>query len=215
MMKITIQTWVVIFCCGVFIASADEKALQINWDNLIPAHLKSEDLLKDLDEDQLDMVHWVINTLESLPKRGPETKEYYQEIDKAMPALKKAGIDIVAVMEKRKRIRTAMAEELNGKYVRIPGYLLPLEISRNAVTEFLLVPYLGACIHVPPPPPNQIVLVKTASKKGYKNKQLYDPVWVTGVLSIQSMVKDLYLVDGSAEINIGYAMKADQIEPYE
>ena len=46
-------------------------------------------------------------------------------------------------------------------------------------------------------------------------KDLYDPVWVTGVISVQSMVKDLYLVDGSAGIDIGYTMQANQIEPYE
>jgi hypothetical protein len=90
-----------------------------------------------------------------------------------------------------------------------------LEFSREKITEFLLVPYVGACIHVPPPPPNQIVHVKTAEKKGYVMKDMYDPVWITGVISAQSMVKDLYLVDGSAGIDIGYTMKANHIEPYE
>ena len=142
--------------------------------------------------------------LETLPVRGPETEEYYQEIDKAMPTLREAGIDIQAVMAKRNEIRTAVNSDINGQHIRIPGYLLPLEVSGANVTEFLLVPYVGACIHVPPPPPNQIVHVKVIQKKGYKNKNLYDPVWVTGVISAQSMVKDLYLVDGSTGVDIGF-----------
>ena len=88
-------------------------------------------------------------------------------------------------------------------------------MSGVKVTEFLLVPYIGACIHVPPPPPNQIVYVKTTARKSYNSKQLYDPVWVTGIISVQSIVKDLYLVDGSAGVDIGYTMLANLIEPYE
>jgi hypothetical protein len=117
-------------------------------------------------------------------------------------------------MAKRKEIRTAVVEELNGQTVRIPGYLLPLEVSSEKVTEFLLVPYIGACIHVPPPPQNQIVHVNVLQKGGYKNTKLYEPVWVTGQINIQSMNKELYLVDGSTGIDIGYAMQANRVEPY-
>jgi hypothetical protein len=89
-----------------------------------------------------------------------------------------------------------------------------LELSDTKVTEFLLVPYIGACIHVPPRPPNQIVHVRTPKKKGYSSKNLYEPVWVTGGITAKSMVKDLYLSDGSAGVNIGYIMQAKRIEPY-
>ena len=53
-----------------------------------------------------------------------------------------------------------MNPALDGKTIRIPGYVLPLEFSGSKVTEFLLVPWVGACIHTPPPEPNQIVYVK-------------------------------------------------------
>jgi hypothetical protein len=165
-------------------------------------------------EDQQDLVIWILNTFETLPKRGPDTEELYKEVDEAMPDLKKAGVDIVMLMAKYKEIRTSVVEALNGQQVRIPGYFLPLELSDTKVTEFLLVPYIGACIHVPPPPPNQIVHVRTPKKKGYSSKNLYEPVWVTGVITAKSMVKDLYLSDGSAGVNIGYIMQAKRIEPY-
>ncbi|MEM7083023.1 MAG: DUF3299 domain-containing protein [Pseudomonadota bacterium] len=71
--------------------------------------------------------------------------------------------------------------ELNGQSVRIPGYVVPFDFSADALyTEFLLVPYFGACLHTPPPPPNQIVFVK--AEPGALIADLYEPVWVEGVL---------------------------------
>jgi hypothetical protein len=213
-MKKFIQVFIFIGCSLVCFPVLAEKVRQLSWDDLIPAHLLFVDLLANMTEDQQDLVIWVINTLETLPKRGPETEESYKEVDEAMPDLKKAGIDIVKLMAKYKEIRNSVVKALNGQQVRIPGYFLPLELSDTKVTEFLLVPYIGACIHVPPPPPNQIVHVRPLKKKGYSSKSLYEPVWVTGVITAKSMVKDLYLADGSTGVNIGYTMQAKRIEPY-
>ena len=66
---------------------------QLYWDDLVPAHLAAEDPLAHLTPEQQGIAYWVINMLETLPKRGPETEEEYQEVDEAMPILKKAGID--------------------------------------------------------------------------------------------------------------------------
>jgi hypothetical protein len=205
----------IIFALAIFhLPAMAKQARQLSWEDLVPAKLLADDPLAKLTPDQKDMVYWVINMLETLPKRGPDTEEYYKEIDAALPTLKKSGVDIKKVLAKRNEIRTSIVEELNGQLVRIPGYLLPLEISGTKITEFLLVPYVGACIHVPPPPPNQIIYVKATKSDAYNSKKIFEPVWVTGVISAKSMVKDLYLVDGSAGINIGYTMKADHIEPY-
>ena len=66
-----------------------------------------------------------------------------------------------------------------------------------------------------PPPPNQIVHVKLSQEDGLKSGSLFDPVWVTGKIKAKSMVKDLFLIDGSANIDIGYTMQADRVEPYQ
>lgn len=95
--------------------------------------------------------------------------------------------------------------ELDGKQVRLPGFVVPLDFEGTEVSEFLLVPYFGACIHTPPPPANQIVYVKTAGS--YPMEELYTPVWVTGTLNTQAFYNDV----GDA----GYTIKATQIEPYE
>jgi hypothetical protein len=209
-----IQAGIIVTCTLLCLPAIAGPARQLLWDDLIPSQPAVEDPVAKLNEEQKELVYYVISMLENLPKGEPETEQAFEEIDAAMPTLRQSGIDIKKVLAKRQEIRTAIVDELDGRRVRIPGYLLPLDISGAKVTEFLLVPYIGACIHVPPPPPNQIVYVKVAENNGYVQKKMFDPVWVTGVISVKSMVKDLFLVDGSAGINIGYAMRADQIEPY-
>ncbi len=214
-MKKTLPILLIWLVAVMFLPAIAGEVRELGWNDLIPSHVKSKDPLEHLTQKQKDMVYWVINMLESLPERGPETEEYYKEIDEAMPSLKKEGIDIVGIMNQRKKTRTAVDEALNGQDVRMPGYLLPLETTAGKVTEFLLVPYIGACIHVPPPPPNQIVYVKVLQNGGYKNKELYEPVWVTGKMKVKSMMKELFLVDGSAGVDIGYSMQANHIAPYQ
>ena len=213
-MKKYILTSLIAACTLLYLPVLAQQARQLTWDDLIPAHLLAGDPLEKLSPDQKDMVYWVINMLQTLPKRGPQTEEDYKQIDELMPSLRKAGIDIVKVLAKIKEIQTSIVKELDGQLVRMPGYLLPLEVSSAKVTEFLLVPYVGACIHVPPPPPNQIIYVKAAQDNGYESKKIFEPVWVTGVISVKSMSKELYLVDGSSGIDIGYGMQANKIEPY-
>lgn len=96
--------------------------------------------------------------------------------------------------------------ELEGKTVKLPGFALPLESDGKRVSEFLLVPYFGACIHVPPPPSNQTVLV-VASKGTDAVKELFDVVWVTGEMKIERSENEY----GSA----GYTIDASKVEPYE
>lgn len=93
---------------------------------------------------------------------------------------------------------------LNGSRVRLPGFVVPLDNARGQVTEFLLVPYFGACIHTPPPPANQIVHVFPA--KPFKADQMMEAVWVSGVLETTRSDTGL----GSA----GYRMNAEVITPY-
>ena len=94
---------------------------------------------------------------------------------------------------------------LSGVNVRMPGYMLPLATSGSGVTEFILVPYAGACIHVPPPPPNQLVFVTT--ERPWNAQVMFEPVWVTGTLAIDPISTNL--------ADIGYSMEADLIELYE
>ncbi|MAC78841.1 MAG: hypothetical protein CML66_12345 [Rhodobacteraceae bacterium] len=95
--------------------------------------------------------------------------------------------------------------ELDGALVKLPGYIVPLEAGLKGVTMFLLVPYVGACIHVPPPPPNQLVVVETG--KPWPSTDLFDAVWVTGAMRARIRTTDI--------ADAGYSMTADLIEPYD
>lgn len=97
-----------------------------------------------------------------------------------------------------------VTDRYNGKVVRIPGYLVPLDFQGTGVTAALLVPYVGACIHVPPPPPNQLIFLTTEDP--YESQGLFEPVWVTGMFGTASTETQL--------AEVGYALSADLIEPY-
>lgn len=89
--------------------------------------------------------------------------------------------------------------ELDGQYVKLPGYIVPLESDEGGLLdEFLLVPYFGACIHVPPPPPNQIVYVRL--KKPFLLRSMEDPYWITGTMTTKPWSGDFadsdYILDG-------------------
>ncbi len=82
-------------------------------------------------------------------------------------------------------------EAMNGVMVRLPGFIAPLDYSGDFITEFLLVPYFGACIHVPPPPANQTVLVKLPEGQGIKFEDAYYPFWIMGRLTAEGATTDL------------------------
>jgi hypothetical protein len=95
--------------------------------------------------------------------------------------------------------------ELDGQFVKIPGFVVPLEGTATETSEFLLVPYFGACIHVPPPPSNQIVFVKFAEPVPIDN--LYDAVWVTGTLTTERWTGDI--------ASVSYSLSGVTVAPYE
>jgi hypothetical protein len=92
----------------------------------------------------------------------------------------------------------------NGQIVRIPGFIVPIDYKGTGVTAFILVPYVGACVHVPPPPANQLVFVTTSEP--YESDGLFEPVNVIGMFGVSSLTTHL--------AEIGYALSADKIEPY-
>ncbi|MDP3459427.1 MAG: DUF3299 domain-containing protein [Hyphomonas sp.] len=96
-------------------------------------------------------------------------------------------------------------KELNGKKIRIPGYTVPFEYGADAqIKEFLLVPYFGACIHSPPPPPNQTVFIM--ADKPIKMKDLAQAVWIEGTIYTQTQESEL--------ADAAYTIKLTGIEEY-
>jgi hypothetical protein len=96
----------------------------------------------------------------------------------------------------------AYRTDLAGAEVTIQGYLLPLELEGAEVVNFLLVPFVGACIHVPPPPANQLVLVDFP--EGFASTGLWQPIAVTGTLELAGVSTEL--------AEIGYSIKATAVQ---
>lgn len=114
------------------------------------------------------------------------------------------------VLEVQAKLKELLAsspvnEQLEGQNIKLAGYLLPLEYDGMTTSEFLLVPYFGACIHVPPPPANQTIYVK--SKVPIEVEGLYDAVWVSGKLKVEHKV--------SQYADSGYFIESGQIEQYD
>lgn len=96
--------------------------------------------------------------------------------------------------------------EMDGIDARIAGYIVPVEVDAdNRMREFFIVPYFGACIHVPPPPPNQIILARLAEP--IPVTEIYDAYWIEGRLQVEKIE--------NAIARAAYTLEADKVELWE
>ena len=208
-----------IWLVGIAPTTAAELLQQITWKNLVPqVEIYNDPFLELTPEQKLDLV--VVSRTRQLQSDGVDiTPEQTERLNNALKRLEKDHIDIDGLLAlrgeiaaKRKHAMEAVNETLNEQQVRLAGYVLPLEMDGLKITEFLLVPYVGACIHEPVPPANQIVLVKFA--QGIEVDGQFTPVWVQGKMSTEIGTSKLYLMDGNADIPRSYTLEADAIELY-
>ena len=95
--------------------------------------------------------------------------------------------------------------DLNEKEVRIPGFIVPVDFEQQqTITRFLLVPYFGACIHEPPPPPNQTIYAEF--EPGYELDTIWEPFWIEGTIFVSRVEENL--------ATASYTLIADSIEPF-
>ncbi|MFM7003953.1 MAG: DUF3299 domain-containing protein [Limnohabitans sp.] len=142
-------------------------------------------------------------------------EEWYQQMKKEMASygrmafLKDGSEEAEKLMASmRKKLDEApIAPKYVNQKIRMPGFVVPLDAVRNSQREFLLVPYFGACIHTPPPPANQIVLVTPHPKLNLsKTLESMDVIWVEGELKAARTT--------TASGVSGYSLEAVQIYPY-
>jgi hypothetical protein len=145
----------------------------IQWPDLVPPDYRPAEMLKKYRSQ--------VGKLRDNDRRGQELA------DELRAALENAPV----------------VEALNGKTVKLSGFLVTLEGDGTAVSEFLLVPFFGACIHVPPPPSNQIVLVRTGARP-FKIRQSFEQVSVTGRLRTERARNEL--------ASASYVIEATQVE---
>ena len=147
----------------------------LSWENLVPPGYSADEIIGKYAEQT-----------RNLKDDDPRAKKIIAQLQEAW-----ASAPIV--------------ESLNGKIVKLPGYAVPLEGDGKSVSAFLLVPFFGACIHVPPPPSNQIVSVRAGGNVA-KISKVFDVVWVTGRMRTERTRSEL--------ATAGYAIEATKVEPY-
>lgn len=95
--------------------------------------------------------------------------------------------------------------KLDGKLVRVPGFVVPLDDATEEGAEFLLVPYYGACVHTPPPPPNQMAFVQMSGRRSVR-LALFDAIWMEGTLRIKNV--------DSPYGQVGFEIEGLAVKPY-
>lgn len=199
-----------------------DSSREIAWQDLIPqAPVEFDDPFAKLSGEQLMQLAQVarIRRLlenEKIPADGPSAEDEKRSVAE----LSSEGINVDWLLSQRERVtreRMLRAEQvdegLSGKRIRIPGYTLPLALDKDRrITEFLLVPWVGACIHTPPPPPNQMIHVSVPG--GTELRGRYSPVWIEGAIELKPGSYDLFLVDGSMQVKVAYTMVTESISDY-
>ena len=205
----SLQTVLLLFMLGLVhtsaaLAAKDDKEFRtIEWVELIP---------KDDLEALMNPPEWIMNipdgseadTMDKLekPQSSPATI-MAEGSDKDTPKLSEEEL-------KAQRYQAALKsskfkKEFDGAKVKVPGFIVPIESTDDqTVTTFFLVPYFGACIHTPPPPPNQIIYA--TFPKGFKLESLYDAFWLEGTMETSLVTNDI--------ATSTYTIKVANIIPY-
>ena len=155
--------------------AATHSPRTLSWDDLMPPGFVPQNPLDALTQEELA----------KMADGSPEADALYERL-------------------RQYNLSAPLVEELDGQLVSLPGYVVPIEYDEQGVYEFLLVPFIGACIHVPPPPANQIVYVKSAT--GFKISELFEAVEVTGIMTTKPTMSEL--------ADAGYTMEARAVERF-
>ncbi|MEE4238255.1 MAG: DUF3299 domain-containing protein [Anderseniella sp.] len=189
----------------------------ISWHMLAPPAAVIENPFENLTDDQMNALRQILR-FEALAEQSYEVS-FTTQAQALREQLAKDGLDVdglfaarLAIMKKREAAASGVNEDILDKSVRMPGYVLPLEFKDRKVVEFLLVPTVGACIHTPPPPPNQIVHV--SYPEGIEVNGLFTPVWITGTMMAQSSVQKVGYSDGQTDVSVSYTMRPNRVEKY-
>ncbi len=160
-------------------APADDKETayqDVLWDDLVPEGFQPDKILARYQA-----------RIQEANEGSAEERELYKQV---MGEFNNAGAN----------------QALNGKKIRIPGYVAPLDTNGEMVGDFLLVPYYGSCIHSPPPPAHQTVMVNPSIGNSVALEDTYLPVWVTGEITVEKVDTKL--------ATAGYQIKNAKVELY-
>ncbi|MDG1266589.1 MAG: DUF3299 domain-containing protein [Ilumatobacter sp.] len=148
----------------------------VEWDDLIQPGYSSDQILERYRD-----------RLEAAEPGSPELDALYEEMSTEYDG-------------------ASVNPQLDGEDIQLAGFVAPLTFDGDAITEFLLVPYFGACIHVPPPPANQIVKVTLAEGESLSLEESWGAVWVAGKMNVTTTDTDLDTFDGQISVVASYSI---------
>jgi len=209
-------------------AAPAQAAMELTWGDLLPQRTAAvADPFESMTPDQLaDLARaeyiqwWLENDGEAIDGGAVTTEVQQQKLAVLEQKLTDQGFDVdyllaqVELERDRRQSQQGLTNtQLEGETIQLPGYVLPLDPNNpKELKAFLLVPYVGACIHVPAPPPNQIIFVE--APESVKNPGTFSPVKLTGALRQEQRTYDLFRVDGSQPVEVGYSLVLEDMEAY-
>ncbi|MCU9840094.1 DUF3299 domain-containing protein [Ruegeria sp. WL0004] len=202
--------WIALSCVWASLVLPDsafaEPVELARWGALAPATEPYDDPFLEMSYQQKNDLRTI---LDAAGKVGDAELE--QRSQEARARLRDDGYDAdqllaqrLVVMEKRREEATGVTGRFLGREVLVDGYVLPLHAADGRVHSFLLVPWVGACIHTPPPPPNQMIRVDVPD--GLEIDKTFHAIRLRGVLEHQPTVSNLFLVDGQRVVEASYTL---------
>lgn len=198
-------------------AFAASEARVVDWDDLRPPAVSEDNPFDRLTDDQRDVLRQIaLGQLMEARGIAPKTAAAGQHVRELKAKLRTQGLDADALLAQRKviaEVRRDAAESgvpgLDGQNVLLTGYLVPAVPDGNPTTEFLLVPWVGACSHSAPASPNQTVRIHT--QQPLILSKAYQAAQVQGPLQLKKQAYEVYVVDGLQRLHSVYAMEAKAV----
>ena len=200
------------FCLVWGLATSAIAQTPLTWEDLQPATTLPNPYAHLSIEQTYDLS--TLAGLKAWIKENPTSPDSLesQEVRRLEKKFQAQGLDVAALLSQIDQAQAYWQQQAQttnlqwtDKSIQLSGYVLPLTWNQaEHVTEFLLVPYVGACIHVPPPPPNQIVYIQPEQALAVPG--LFTPVVVEGHLRSHPATYDVFQVDGSRPVDVSYAL---------
>ncbi|MDR9825327.1 DUF3299 domain-containing protein [Vibrio sp. FNV 38] len=206
--------------CFVVMLSATTYAHEkISWQELVPSDFPASPAFPTLSSEVRQALSAYITYMNAAQRRDLSENEA-SAFEQSKLQLDKNAVDIEHLIDLRKTIisnelakSVAINEQIAGQEIEIMGFPAPVEMEGVNTTVFILVPTPGACIHIPPPPSNQMILVEFP--QGVEIQDIYQPILVKGQLNQPHALDDKQVetdfADGSMIIEPGYALQASVV----
>jgi hypothetical protein len=213
---------IVLSACAVACLLTSSPALtsdapQLEWSRLVDQSVQNyDDPYRELAPEQLISLVTVARLRDKAAKGEPFDEQQLSRETASLVAARIDVDDLIAqrwiVAERRERAATAGNKDVDGRRVALSGFVIPAAADDDGKSTAYLVPERGMCSHMPPPPPNQLVRLRLPDN--WRPQVIYEPVRVSGLLSIEPSKRAVRVVDGLVPMNATFTMDVSDVETF-